>query len=93
MSLILKRDDFDKYIVNMISIHRKIMLTLFDLELTKNELLKNEVEAIRNCKTVDKTFFFYEGVIDYSSMIKLLVKYIFLIIINHINFKLLIHCE
>ena len=75
MSLILKRDDFDKYIVNMISIHRKIMLTLFDLELTKNELLKNEVEAIRNCKTVDKTFFFYEGVIDYSSMIKLLVKY------------------
>ena len=75
MSHGLKRDDFDKYIINVISIHRKIMLTLFDLELTKNELLKNDVESIKNGKAINKTYFFFEGVIDFSSMIKLLAEY------------------
>ena len=75
MSLGLKREDFDKYIINVISIQRKIMLTLFDLELTKNELLKNDVENIKNYKSIDKTYFFYEGIIDFGSMIKLLLEY------------------
>jgi hypothetical protein len=39
------------------------MLTLFDLELTKNELLKNDVEKIKNNESINKTYFFFEGII------------------------------
>ena len=40
----IKKDEFDKYIINVVSIHRKVMLTLFDLELTKNDSLRKEIE-------------------------------------------------
>ena len=68
----LSRDEFDRYIVNVVSMNRKILLTLFDLELTKNELLKNKVEAIKNLPFIDKTYFFFEGTIDFKSMILIL---------------------
>ena len=69
MSTEIKRDEFDKYNINVISIHRKIMLTLFDLELTKNEELRNRVEIIKNYPQIDKTFFFFEEIINFKSMI------------------------
>ena len=69
------RDEFDRYIVNIISIHRKVMLTLFDLELTKNELLKNKVETIKNLPYIDKTYFFFEGIIDFKSLMLLLEQF------------------
>ena len=72
MSTEIKREEFDKYIINVVSIHRKIMLTLFDLELTKNEELRNLVENIKNYPDIHKTFFFFEGIIDFKSMILLL---------------------
>ena len=75
MSSYLNKDEFDKYIINTIAINRKILLTLFDLELTKNELLKNKVELIKNLPYIDKTFFFFEGIIDFKSLILLLEKY------------------
>ena len=68
----IKRDEFDKYIINVISLHRKIMLILFELELTKNEELRNRVEIIKNKSEIDKAFFFFEGIIDFKSMILLL---------------------
>ena len=71
----IKRDEFDKYIINVVSIHRKVMLTLFDLELTKNDSLRNKVEIIKNLPDVDKTYFLFEGIIDFKSMILLLEKY------------------
>ena len=71
----IKRDEFDKYIINVVSIHRKVMLTLFDLELTENDSLRNEVEIIKNLPDVDKTYFLFEGIIDFKSMILLLEKY------------------
>ena len=67
----IKRDEFDKYIINVVSIHRKVMLTLFDLELTKNDSLRNKVEIIKNLPDVDKTYFLFEGIIDFKSMILL----------------------
>ena len=75
MSGEIKREEFDKYIINVVSIHRKIMLTLFDLELTKNEELRNWIEQIKNSTEIDKTFFFFEGIIDFKSMILLLDKF------------------
>ena len=71
----LKREEFDKYIVNVVTINRKILLTLFDLELTKNELLKNKVEYIKNLPYVDKTYFFFNGIIDFKSLLLLLEKF------------------
>ena len=56
----INRDEFDRYIVNVVTVNRKILLTLFDLELTKNELLKNKVEYIQNLPYVDKTYFFFD---------------------------------
>ena len=40
----MDRDEFDRYIVNVVTINRKVLLTLFDIELTKNDSLKKEVE-------------------------------------------------
>ena len=74
-SAILNRDEFDKYIVNVVTINRKILLTLFDLELTKNELLKNKVEYIKNLPYVDKTYFFFDGIIDFKSLVLLLEQF------------------
>ena len=71
----LNRDDFDRYIVNVVTINRKILLTLFDLELTKNEFLRNKVEFIKNLQQIDKTYFFFEGIIDFKSLILLLEKF------------------
>ena len=44
ISLDINKDDFDRYIVNVATINRKVLLTLFDIELTKNDSLKKEVE-------------------------------------------------
>ena len=44
ISLDINKDDFDRYIVNVVTINRKVLLTLFDIELTKNDSLKKEVE-------------------------------------------------
>lgn len=71
----IDRDEFDRYIVNVVTINRKILLTLFDLELTKNELLKNKVEYIKNLPYVDKTYFFFDGIIDFKSLVLLLEQF------------------
>ena len=67
------KDEFDRYIANVVTINRKILLTLFDLELTKNDLLKKKIELIRNSK-VDRNYFFFEGIIDFKSLILLLSR-------------------
>ena len=74
ISLDINKDDFDRYIVNVATINRKVLLTLFDLELTKNDSLKKKVELIKNSK-IDRDYFFFEGIIDFKSLILLLYRF------------------
>ena len=74
ISLDINKDDFDRYIVNVATINRKVLLTLFDLELTKNDSLKKEVELIKNSE-IDRDYFFFEGIIDFKSLILLLYRF------------------
>ena len=74
ISLDINKDDFDRYIVNVVTINRKVLLTLFDLELTKNDSLKKKVELIKNSK-IDRDYFFFEGIIDFKSLILLLYRF------------------
>ena len=74
ISLDINKDDFDRYIVNVATINRKVLLTLFDIELTKNDSLKKEVELIKNSK-IDRDYFFFEGIIDFKSLILLLYRF------------------
>ena len=71
ISLDINKDDFDRYIVNVATINRKVLLTLCDIELTKNDSLKKEVELIKNSE-IDRDYFFFEGIIDFKSLILLL---------------------
>jgi len=74
ISLDINKDDFDRYIVNVATINRKVLLTLFDLELTKNDSLKKKVELIKNSE-IDRDYFFFEGIIDFKSLILLLYRF------------------
>ena len=74
ISLDINKDDFDRYIVNVVTINRKVLLTLFDIELTKNDSLKKEVELIKNSE-IDRDYFFFEGIIDFKSLILLLYRF------------------
>lgn len=74
ISLDINKDDFDRYIVNVATINRKVLLTLFDIELTKNDSLKKEVELIKNSE-IDRDYFFFEGIIDFKSLILLLYRF------------------
>ena len=74
ISLDINKDDFDRYIVNVATINRKVLLTLCDIELTKNDSLKKEVELIKNSE-IDRDYFFFEGIIDFKSLILLLYRF------------------
>ena len=75
MSLKSNEEEFGKYIVTIITISRKILRLLFDLELTKNKELSEEIEKIKKNPQPEKDLYFFEDTLDFKSLIKLLNIY------------------
>ena len=68
-------EEFGNYVANISSINRKILRLLFDIEMKKNNNLEKEVESIKIQPKPDKNKFFFEGFLDFKSIIILLKKY------------------
>ena len=67
-------EEFGNYVANISSINRKILRLLFDIEIKKNNDLEKEVESIKNHPKIEENLFFFEGTLDFGSMIILLKK-------------------
>ena len=84
-------EEFGNYVANISSINRKILRLLFDIEIKKNNDLEKEVESIKNHPKIEENLFFFEGTLDFGSMIILLKKSInknkLLILKNKDNFN------
>ena len=75
MSKEINKDEFGKYLTTTCTINRKILRLLFDLELEKNETLKEEVENLKKNPDMKNNLFFFENIIDFRTLTKLLEKY------------------
>ena len=71
----LKKDEFGKYLTTTSSINRKILRLLFDLELAANKHMKYDVDNIKKNPDPANNLFFFEGVLDFRSLTKILEKY------------------
>ena len=75
MSKEINKDEFGKYLTTTCTINRKILRLLFDLELEKNKKLKEEVERLKISPDMENNLFFFENIIDFRTLTKLLEKY------------------
>ena len=75
MSKEINKDEFGKYLTTTCTINRKILRLLFDLELEKNIKLKEEVESLKINPDMKNNLFFFENIIDFRTLTKLLEKY------------------
>ena len=73
MSIKGNEEEFGKYLTTILTISRKILRLLFDLELEKNKELNVMIENIK--KEPEQHLFFFENMIDFKSLIKLLNIY------------------
>ena len=76
MSKEINEDEFGKYLSTTCTINRKILRLLFDLELEKNVKLQKEVEDLKTNPDMKNNLFFFENIIDFRTLTKLLEKYI-----------------
>ena len=70
-----KKEQLGKYLANISSINRKILRLLFDLELEKNKDMKQNVENIRENPDPLNNLFFFEGILDFRSLTKILYDF------------------
>ena len=75
MSTKIDEDEFGKYLSTSSSINRKILRFIFDSELQQNKELENEVEYIKKNPDSKNNLFFFEDMIDFRTLTKLLEKY------------------
>ena len=75
MSIKVKDEEFGKYLTNIMSISRKILRLLFDLELAQNNELYERIEKIKKNPQPEKDLFFFENLLDFKSLINLLRIY------------------
>ena len=67
------QDEFGNYLATALSINRKILTILFDLEVESNKNIQKELEYIKN--NPDQNLFFFEDNLDFKSLIKILTSY------------------
>ena len=67
------QEEFGNYLATALSINRKILRLLFDLELERNKDLKKEIEYIKN--NPSQNLFFFDNNLDFKSLIKILTSY------------------
>ena len=70
-----EEDEFGNYLATTLSINRKILRLLFDLEVERNQELKRKLEYIKNNPDLSNDLFFFEDSLDFKSLIKILNSY------------------